>query len=119
MEFIVEQPLWLWLCVLVIPAALVAARWFAAMSGARRWTAVAARALLVVALALLLAGLSSLRRTNQLAVIAVVDVSGSVQRFYTPPADGPGQRPDAMAAVRAFVDQASAKRGAEDYLGVV
>lgn len=119
MEFILEQPRWLWLCALALPAALIAIRWFAAMSPLRRWSTICARTALLLALALLLAGLSSLHRTNELAVIAVIDASGSVQRFYTPPQQQGEPARDAMAAVRTFVDAASAGRGAEDFLGVV
>ncbi|MFO0831728.1 MAG: VWA domain-containing protein [Phycisphaerales bacterium] len=119
MEFILEQPLWLWICLAVVPTAAVALRWFAAMSPLRRWAAILSRAGLVAVLALLLAGLSSLRRTNELAVIAVVDVSGSVQRFYSQGAGEATAPADALTAVRTFVSAAAAKRGGEDYLGVV
>lgn len=119
MNFTVEQPAWFWLCLAVVPTLAVAMAWFAAMSTARRWSAVLVRASLLVVFALLLAGLSSKRQTNDLAVIAVIDASESVHRFYAS-RDGPGgQSLDAAAKVRAFLEASGRTQGPEDFLGVV
>src|SRR5690606_18169305 len=76
-----EQPEWLLLILLAIPIALIAWRWMVAMSPARRWTVVAARILLIALIAGMLSGATAVRRTDRIAVIALIDISGSVQRF--------------------------------------
>ncbi|HYF13709.1 MAG TPA: VWA domain-containing protein [Phycisphaerales bacterium] len=113
MHFFFEDPRWLWLGALAAPLVIVAWRTFDTMTGLRRGVSVAARILLFFLLAAMLAGLSTRRETNKLAVIAVVDRSGSVDRFFP----GGGER--SAAAVRSFLNEATAERGAEDLVGVV
>ncbi len=102
----------MWGVVIALPLALVGWRWFAAMGRSRRATTLLARAVLIAILCAMLAGLSRVRRTQDLAVVAVVDVSDSVRTL----ARGGGEYLD---RVRAFLERASAKRTAEDLLGVV
>lgn len=110
-----ENPAWLLLAALALPAAWIALRWFMTMSGVRRWSAVLARALLLVLIASLLAGAVSVHRTNRLAVVAVIDVSESVRRFAT----GPDGAREAIAAVREYLERSAGERGPEDLLGLV
>jgi Ca-activated chloride channel family protein len=111
-----EHPEWLWVAAASLPMAWLGLRWFLTMSRVRRWSAVLARAFLLASLASLLAGAVSVRRTDRLAVVAVIDVSDSVRRFATGPDD---TRPDILPAVRDFLADASARRGPDDLLGVV
>lgn len=111
-----EHPEWLWVAAAALPMAWLALRWFMTMSRVRRWSAVLTRAMLLAAIASLLAGAVSVRRTDRLAVVAVIDVSDSVRRF----ASGPGaDGGEVLPAVREFLALASANRGADDLLGVV
>ncbi|MEM1183528.1 MAG: VWA domain-containing protein [Planctomycetota bacterium] len=105
-----EDPRWLWLLGLAIPVAAFGLRWFIAMSSLRRWSAVVSRALLSGLIIALLAGASSVREVDRLAVVAVVDVSGSVDRFG---------EVDAAAEAREWLEAASDGRGPDDLLGVV
>lgn len=116
-----EQPEWLWLIAAVGPLSLLALAWFASMSRARRWSAILLRGALLTLLALILAGLSQVRTTRKLAVIAVVDVSESVRRWGTAAAtDGDaGDHSPMLDRVRAFLVGATKGRGPEDLLGVV
>lgn len=119
-----EQPEWLWLALLAAPSSWVALRWFVTMSRVRRWTAAIARAALLVLIALSLAGTSTVRRTDRLAVVAVVDVSGSVRRFApaATPAEGTPGAPlagDAVARLAALLQSAAAACGPQDAFGVV
>ncbi|MDQ7012571.1 MAG: VWA domain-containing protein [Planctomycetota bacterium] len=112
--------MWFLLALAVVPMAWLAGRWFLSMSRMRRWSAVGARALLFVAIAALLAGAVSVRRTDRLAVVAVIDVSESVRRFGDESvAVRQSRAAGAIDAARAALARATAERGAEDLLGVV
>ncbi len=108
---------------------VVALVMFSAMTTYRRVLAALVRVALILLIALILAGLATVRQTNRLAVIAVVDVSGSIQRQ---PADGveavaaalagPGSTPRVMStldAVRAQLLRATGSRRPDDLLGIV
>lgn len=114
-----EQPAWLWLLVLAAPAVALGVRWLVGMSPVRRWTAVAARLALIGLVTGMLAGASAVRRTERLAVIAVVDVSGSVQRLAQFGRREDGRPVLASEAAREFLVRASRGRGPDDLLGVV
>lgn len=116
-----EQPLWLLVILLVVPAGIGGVLWFAAMSRVRAWSAVAARATLLTLLAGALAGASAVHTTDHLAVIAVADVSDSVRQFAELASADTGQRvttPQAMCAWLTAAALAGA-RGPDDFLGVV
>ncbi len=110
-----EEPVWLWLLLLALPMGVIAWLYFGAMSPARRVASVAARLVLLAVIAALLARVSNMRQTNRLAVVAVVDTSGSVERFFRP-ADA-GQ--SAINAARTYLRQATGTLGPEDALGMV
>lgn len=111
-----EHPEWLWVVAAAIPMGYLAVRWFLTMSRVRRWSAALARAFLLAALASLLAGAVSVRRTDRLAVVGVIDVSDSVRRFASGPSD---LEPDILPAIKDFLADASAGRGPDDLLGLV
>lgn len=112
-----------------VPLVAMGVAWFRTMAPVRRWTAVLVRALLVGLIAALLAGLSGVRTTDTLAVVAVVDVSESVRRFGVPTkaeSAADTTRPEAadtpkdyMESARAFVLGLASTRKADDLLGVV
>lgn len=113
-----EHPEWLALVLLAIPMAWALLRWCSAMSLLRRWSAVVARVILIALIAGAMAGASGVRESDKLAVVAIVDVSGSVQRFVR--ATGPEGKPLSLdARVRAFLGAATRERGPEDLLGMV
>ncbi len=112
------------LLAVALPMAVAGLYWFIAMSRWRRWSALILRALLIALLCAMLAGATSIRRTDKLAVVAVVDISGSVRSFMPPIriAANPEQSPQpvpVMAAVRRFLERATGKRDPEDLLGIV
>jgi Ca-activated chloride channel homolog len=113
-----EQPLWLWLVAAAVPLAILGFLWFSAMSRGRAISAVVFRAVLLALLASALAGLSMVRTTNALAVVAVVDVSESVRRFGRDFQVG-GVPTDALTRVQGFLSASTRTRGAEDLLGIV
>ena len=110
MDWSIQQPWWLLLAALAVPLGLVAWRAFVSMSPARRWSAIVARTLLLVLLGLMLAGVANVRETERLAIVAVIDVSGSIDRFAPP---------ETHERVRTWLATASRNRGPNDLLGAV
>ncbi|HED53996.1 MAG TPA: VWA domain-containing protein, partial [Phycisphaerales bacterium] len=119
MSIAFAQPLWFVLVLLIFPLGWLAIRWCVAMARIRRWTAVAARLVLLSLLAAMLAGASSTRETSRVAVIGVVDVSESVRRFGSLGMDGQGRPIGIVDAAAQFFRRLDAGRGPEDLLGVV
>ncbi len=113
-----EHPEWLWLLALIPPLCWAGWRWMGGMSRVRKLSALVLRAALVTILALMLAGVSSVRQTSRLAVIGVVDVSGSV-RTMAPEREIDGVRRSPLEQARAWLKAASEGRGPDDLLGVV
>ncbi len=110
-----EDPTWLWWILAALPLGLAGWAWFAAMSRARKGVAVLLRLGLIAALAGALAGLSRVTRTENLAVVAVVDASESVRRLWREAGTGG----DPLERAWEFVGRATANRGADDLLGLV
>lgn len=114
-----SNPEWLWLALLAPAMAWLGWKWLRGMNVLRRGTAVVARAVLIALVTGMLAGATAVKSTDRLAVIAVVDVSGSVRRFF-PMATGPDGRPfGALDRVREYLRKATAERGPDDLLGLV
>jgi Ca-activated chloride channel homolog len=114
-----EQPAYLSLLLLAIPVAWIGVRWFASMSRIRRWSAVILRTILIALLTSMLAGAAAVRRTEKLAVVGVVDVSGSVRLFGDAGLVENGARQDPVEAARAFFAEATRSRGPDDLFGLV
>ncbi|MFZ4574444.1 MAG: VWA domain-containing protein [Phycisphaerales bacterium] len=123
MGFRLEQPWWLLLLILVVPVVLSGWVMLGSMSRLRRSVAIGARVALIVVLALLLAGISTKRRTNKLALVAVIDQSDSVREMAPPQrigtAEGPVREVPAAGFGAAFIEEATRNRGGEDLVGAV
>lgn len=113
-----ENPAWLALIAVAVPLAWVGLRWFSGMSRARKWSAVVLRTTLVGLIAAMLAGAASVRTSDKLAVLVVVDVSDSVRDFVRFE-DGRGERVAATVAMRQWIERAAAEAGSDDLVGVV
>lgn len=114
-----ENPRLLLLIALAIPLVVVGLRWFVSMSAVRRWSAVLARVGLIALIAAMLAGMNSIRRTDQLAVVGVLDISGSVRRFADAGLGSDGRPIDPIEAASRFLEDAAEGRGPDDLLGLV
>ncbi|HYE03732.1 MAG TPA: VWA domain-containing protein, partial [Phycisphaerales bacterium] len=114
-----DDPAWLWLLLLGVPALVISLRWLGTMSPIRRLSVALTRILLILLLVAMLAGASTVRTTDRVAVIAVLDVSGSVARFAAPLADPQGVGVSAPDAARRFVTVATGGRGPDDLVGAV
>ncbi len=118
MRLYLEEPTWLWLLANAIVMAWAGLMLFQAMAPVRRWVSVLVRVLLVVALVALLGGLAMLRTTDRLAVVAVVDVSGSVQRFFSE-RDADGRQLTVREGVRKYLERTLGQRRFDDLAGIV
>lgn len=116
-----EQPWWLLVALLSVPAAVMGLRWFSAMSRPRAWSAVIARSVLLALLAAALAGASAVHSTDRLAVIAVVDVSDSAKQYASLASAEDGRRLAYAKAVKRWLEAAatSSARSGEDLFGAV
>ncbi len=123
-----EQPVWLWLIGVGALTGLIGWLLLRRLHWLRRHGALLARVALMGVLAMVLAEATSVRRTDQAALIAVLDTSGSVQSFVPPvrvapapgaPVDAPTTERPALEHVRALLARAGASRGPDDLLGVV
>jgi uncharacterized membrane protein len=130
MSLLFEQPVWLWLAVLALPTLVVGWWGFRAMSGVRRWASIVIRCGLLAIIIAIIAGLSIRKTTNIVAVVAVIDVSGSARSQFVPPAlAGEDEQSIAQAAalegdaltryVRRYLSLAMPKLGEEDLFGLV
>lgn len=114
-----EHPAWLLLLLLALPVAWMGVRWFSSMSRLRRWSAVVTRVVLISLITSMLAGASSIRRTDRLAVIGIIDVSASVRLFGQGVPDQAGKPRSAVDSARDFLIKAQSQRGPDDLLGIV
>jgi uncharacterized membrane protein len=118
-RFALDDPRWLLLLIPAIASIAVALRWFGTMAVPRRWSVALFRLALFAAISTLLAGASSIRSTNRLAVIAVIDTSQSVRLFGDVPATPSRPAQSAIDSARAFLAASTRSRGPEDLLGIV
>lgn len=116
-----EQPWWLLAALLAVPAGVIGLSWFTAMSRARAWSAVIARGVLLVLLAMALAGASAVHTTERLAVIAVIDVSDSVKQYAELASLEDGKRLASTDAVKRWLESAAGAGAtrADDLFGAV
>ncbi|MBS0192351.1 MAG: VWA domain-containing protein [Phycisphaerales bacterium] len=112
-SLVVERPLWLGAFALAGVVMAVFAWRFGVMGRTRRAFAAMIRLMLMLILGACLSGLSLVRTTNQLTVVAVVDRSESVRRF------GSLSGADFSERIAEWLERAQIGRGADDLLGVV
>jgi len=105
LPFTVEQPAWLWLCLLVPLFVVATMRSLAGLDPLRRWAAIAIRSALIILLALVLAGIEYVRRSEDQTVIFVLDRSYSVQ--------------SAEGEEESFIREAAKTMKPSDRLGVI
>lgn len=119
MSFRFDQPWYFALLVLAVPTVILGLRWLPAMSLPRRWSAVLLRTALIALLAALLAGSSMVRTTDRLTVVAAIDTSGSVRRFFVPPPAPDGSSLNTPAAITGFLNAAAPSRRPDDLSALV
>lgn len=114
-----EQPELLLLGLLALPLLYFGWRTLRDMDTVRKWTALTLRGVLLALLLLMLAGPSRVQEHNQITVIGLVDISGSVQRFGDLPAvDETGRRSN-IEYLRKWFREATGMKAHDDRFGLV
>jgi len=80
-----DQPEFLLLAAISVPVALLGWRWLSALDAFRKIVITLMRVLLIAAMAIMLAGPHTVREHDDLTVIGLLDISGSVARFANLP----------------------------------
>ncbi len=119
MNWSVDDPRWLLLVVVGVVCAVLGWRWLRAVPRIRRAPAVLARVLLAAACALALAGLHADRRSDRVAVVGVVDLSGSVLAFADFGRDAEGRIISAQEAAWDLLARAAEGRRPDDPFGLI
>lgn len=114
-----DQPAILLLGLAVIPLVVLSWRWLATMDRLRRTVVVALRAVVVLCLVVMLAGPRTVREHDDMTVIGVLDLSGSVKRFARLPDVPELGRPSNVEYVRQWFRQATQTRTADDRFGLI
>lgn len=114
-----DQAWWLLLALAAVPLAMLGARWMSGMARVRRSSAVVLRIWLMLLLATLLAGLTLIRKSDRIAVVAIVDSSGSVEQFVKPSPRADGTPETLAGVIERHISEWSTDRRPTDLLGVL
>ena len=114
-----DQPGILLLGLAVAMLAVFSWRWLTSMDRLRRTVVVALRTVVLLCLIVMLAGPRTVREHNDLTVIGVLDLSGSVKRFAQLPPIPELGRPSTVEYVRRWFRQATQTRAADDRFGLI
>jgi Mg-chelatase subunit ChlD len=121
-----DQPEWLLALAAMVPMAVLVWSWFSAMAWPRKAASVLVRLLLLAVLLGTLAGATAVKRSDKLALIAVVDTSASVRTLAPGAAEaGPagaspsGRRLSALQRIQRALAGATEGRSPDDLLGLV
>ncbi len=119
MNLILDQPIWMLVMALGFAAAIIGWWVLRGLPTSRRFIVVGARFASFTCLALALAGLQRVTKTDRLTVIAVVDTSGSIQGFADLGTDDNGYSIDIAAASRRFIAAGLTQHQDDDRLGII
>lgn len=119
MNLQIDHPVWLALALVGVLSAVIGWRMMSGIPKGRRALAVGSRALLLITLALAMSGVYRVDEADELTLIGVVDVSGSVRSFGEFGTDELGQRIGIDEAARAFLARSMAEKQADDRVGLV
>jgi len=119
MNLILDQPIWMLVMALGFFAAVIGWRVLCGLPSSRRFIVVGARFASFTCLALALAGLQRVTKTDRLTVVAVVDTSGSIEGFADLGIDDNGYPIDIATAARQFVANSSTQHLDDDRLGII
>jgi len=115
----IDHPVWLLLVLVGVLSAFWGWRAMRGIPKGRRALAVGSRALLLITLALAMSGVYRVQKADELTLIGVVDVSGSVQSFARFGTDELGQPIDIDQAARGFLARSLGSRQDDDRIALV
>ncbi|MDF1809104.1 MAG: VWA domain-containing protein [Phycisphaerales bacterium] len=119
MNIAIDQPWWLLLSLFGLVSGLLSWRWMRGIPALRRACVISLRVLLFVILGLTLSSVYWVKKADSIAVIAVVDVSESVQSFASFGQDELGLPISIDTVARSFLAQASKNQQPEDRFGLI
>jgi len=119
MNFLLDQPIWMFVMVLGVLCSVIGWRLLRGLPTSRRWIVVGARLASFTALALALAGLQRVTIVDRVAVIAVVDTSGSISGYANLGTDDNGLPIDITTAAQDFLLRSAQSHQDDDRLGIV
>ena len=119
MNIAIDQPWWLLLGLVGVLSGAISWHWMRGIPPFRRAVVVLMRVLLFVILAIAMSSVYWVQRADDIAVMAVVDVSDSVQSFADFGHDDLGLPITIDEAARGFLAAASAQRRDKDRLGII
>jgi len=114
-----DQPGILLLGLIVVPLAVLSWRWLTTMDRLRRTVVVALRTVVLLTLVVMLAGPRTVREHDNMTVIGVLDLSGSVKLFAQLPDVPDMGRPSNVEYVRQWFRQATQSRAPDDRFGLI
>ena len=114
-----DQPAILLLGLVVVPLVVLSWRWLSAMDRLRRTVVIALRTVVLLTLIAMLAGPRTVREHDNMTVIGVLDLSGSVKRFAQLPDVPDMGRPSNVEYVRQWFRQATQSRAPDDRFGLI
>ncbi len=114
-----DQPGILLAGLLCVPLAVASWWWLAMMDPLRRSVVVMLRTGLLLCLVVMLAGPRTVREHNDLTVIGVLDLSGSVKRFAQLPEDPDLGRPSNVEYLRQWFRRATQTKAPDDRFGLI
>jgi len=119
MPFRIEHPQLLWFMLVAVVVLMVSMRSLKSMDTFRRRVIVMCRAITLLTAVLALSGVSHITERDDLTVIAVVDVSGSVQRFADLPSRPDEPLFDNLRYLKWWLRSAAESRRLDDRFGLV
>ena len=114
-----DQPAFLALALVLPPLAVLSWRWLSTMDRFRRAMVIGLRVTLGLCLIVMLAGPRTVREHNDLTVIGVLDLSGSVKQFAELPAMEDLGRLSSIEYIRRWFRQATQTRAPDDRFGLI
>lgn len=114
-----DHPELLLLMLLAVPVVIIGLRALRAVDRLRRWTVIALRVGVIALMSIILAGPHLRREHNQLTVIGLLDVSGSVRRFADLPEMPELQVQTNLEYLRHWFREATQTRAPDDRFGLV
>ena len=119
MNLAIDHHWWLLLTLVGLVSAIVGWRTMRGIPPFRRAMAIGARVLLFLVLGIAMSGVYRVEKADELAVIAVIDASASVNNFADLGTDSQGQRVTIDGAARGLLARGGGSRGPDDRMGLV
>ena len=119
MNIAMDHPYWLLLSLIGIVSGIYGWRQMRGIPRFRRGVAISFRVLLFVLLGIAMSGIYRVQETDDLAIIALVDTSESVQNFADLGVDDLGLPISIGSAAQYFLAQSSVNKAPDDRLGLI